>query len=188
VTKAPATQTVGWRRDAAVSLATAVIVALVTYLLTMQAERQRQLVVGRQAEQLRDASVAVVSVAQHVGASLGAADQLIRSVELGSSPAGWEAGRQRWNAADSAWATDKIGLAHVLDRAVQDDSVDAAWSHMDSTVFLLGEHLTAAFAKRGRLDARARREAARLLGARRDTAQAALERFLQLMRPALAVR
>ena len=55
-----------WRRDAVVSFVTTVIVASVTYFFTVQAERQRQLVIGRQAEQLREASVAVVSVANQV--------------------------------------------------------------------------------------------------------------------------
>lgn len=170
------------------SLSTAVIIAGLTYLLTVQAERQRQLVIGRQTEQLRDASVAVVSIANQVGASLGAADHIIRSLTLGGSAEDLEAGRRRWNAADSAWVADKIGLAHVLERAVQSDTVDAAWSHMDSTVFHLGETLTSAFG-----EARGAKPPRRLiltteLVARRDTAQAALERFLRVMQPALAVR
>ena len=43
------------------------------------------------------------------------------------------------------WSAAQMGLAHVMERAVQGEAIDAAWSHMDSTVFLLGEALTSAF-------------------------------------------
>jgi len=165
-----------------------VIVAVLTYMLTVQAERQRQLVIGRQAEQLRDASIAVVSVANQVGASLGAADHIIRAMTLNGSADELETGRKRWNAADSVWIADKIGLAHVMERAVQSEAIDAAWSHMDSTVFALGEALTSAFVVLHRPKVDARLRTATLLVARRDTAQAALERFLHVMQPALAAR
>ena len=81
-----------------------------------------------------------------------------------------------------------MGLAHVMERAVQGEAIDAAWSHMDSTVFLLGEALTSAFGDLRRQNADARSRTSRALVAPRDSAQAALEQFLHVVQPALAVR
>lgn len=178
----------GWRRDLVLVLAPALLVGLVTYWQTVKVERQRQLVIGRQADQLREASLAVVSIANHVSAFLGASDHLLQSAMLDGGSSEREAGRRRWNAADSGWMANKIGLAHVLERAAESDSIDAAWSHMDSTVFALGEALSSSFGELQQARGARRTDLLAALTARRDTAQAALEHFLRVMHPALAIR
>jgi hypothetical protein len=171
-----------------VSLGTAVVIALITYELTIRAERERQLIIGRRVEQLHNASVASVTVANEVSASLGAADHVIRTLTFNGSAEELEAGRKRWNAADSIWATEKIGLSQVIDFAGQNEEINAAWSHMDSTVFRLGEDMTSVFVNRQPHGSMSQRAVATILTARRDSAQAALQQFLGLMRTELAVR
>lgn len=178
----------GWRRDLSLVVASALVTGTVTYWQTVKVERQRQLVIGRQADQLKDASLAVVSIANHVSAFLGASDHLLRAVMLDGGASEREAGRLRWNAADSSWMANKIGLAYVLERAAQSDSIDAAWSHMDSTVFALGEALNASLGELKRARGAHRTDLAAALTARRDTAQAALEHFLRVMDSDLAIR
>lgn len=74
-----------------------------------------------------------------------------------------------------------------MERAVQSEAIDAAWSHVESPAFARGESLTSAFGERRRHKACTRRRSPAALMAQRDSAQAALERFLQVMQSALAV-